>query len=309
MRKGRRMTRVTTRLRRLIEQPDVLIMPGVYDGFSLRLIERHGFKAGFTTGSGLSEALLGQPDVGLMNLEENLFGARRLAALSQVPLLADADTGYGNAVNVFHTVRAFEQAGLAGVMIEDQTWPKRCGHMAGKAVVSAEEMVDKVRAALDARRDPDFVIKARTDSLATHGLDEAIRRLQSYGDAGADLLFADALTSADEIRTVAQNVDKPLCVNMGFGLQSRLTTPLLSPRELQELGVSTVIYPRLLTACAVRGMVNGLAAFSEQIDSGVVVHRPELSVSFDELNDLMGLPEVLEIEKRYVTRSAKTAKA
>ena len=148
-----------------------------------------------------------------------------------IPLIADGDTGYGNAVNVFHLVRAFEQADLAGLMLEDQTWPKRCGHMSGKSVISAEEMVEKIHAAKEARRDVDFIIKSRTDAFAPLGIDEVIRRLNLYADAGADLLFADALLSARDIRTVASNVNKPLSVNMGFGIRSRSTTPLLSPRS------------------------------------------------------------------------------
>src|SRR5262245_13148332 len=255
----------TQTLRKLINAPDLLVMPGIFDGFSARLVEHTGFPAGFITGAGLSETLLGYSDVGLMGFELNLAAVIRLVACCTIPLLADADTGYGNAVNVYHTTRAFEQAGLAGLMIEDQTWPKRCGHMSGKSVVSAEEMVEKLHAATGARRDPDFIIKARTDSLSTHGLNEAIRRLNLYAEAGADLLFADALLSERDIATVARNVSGPLCVNMGFGIRSRATTPLISPARLQELDVSAVIYPRLLTACAVQGMKNGLHALLEQL--------------------------------------------
>src|SRR4029453_7342288 len=147
--------------------------------------------------------------------------ARAIAACSDLLLLADGDTGYGNAVNVFHTVRAFERAGVAGVMLEDQVWPKRCGHMKGKEVIPAEEMVEKIRAAAAARKDPDFVIKSRTDVLATHGVAEAIRRLNLYPESGADLLFADAATSVDDIAALARNVSKPLSVNMGFGIRQR----------------------------------------------------------------------------------------
>ena len=290
------------RLRELIESSEILAMPGVFDGYSARLVERGGFKAGFISGAGLSEALLGQPDVGLMGLETNLNACRALAACCTLPLLADADTGYGNAVNVFHVVRGFEQAGIAGIMLEDQTWPKRCGHMSGKAVVSADEMVEKIKAAAEARRDPDFVIKSRTDSFATHGLQEVIRRLNLYADAGADLLFADALLSEPDIETVARNVRKPLCVNMGFGIRSRATTPLISARRLQELGVSAVIYPRLLTACAVQGMKNGLTALSEQLRTGTVVERPDLVVSFEELNEVVGFSEARSLEQRFVSK-------
>src|ERR1700752_4368972 len=190
------------RLRALINAPDILILPGVFDGFSTRLVERLGYAAAFITGSGVSESRLGQPDVGLMGLEESVAAARAIAACSDLLLLADADTGYGNALNVYHTVRAFERAGVAGIMLEDQVWPKRCGHMKGKEVISADEMVQKIRAAAAARIDPDFVIKSRTDVLATHGLAEAVRRLNLYAEAGADLLFADAALPAEDLGTI-----------------------------------------------------------------------------------------------------------
>ena len=206
-------------LRTLIQGPDLLVMPGIFDGFSARLVEQAGFAAGFISGGGLSETLLGYSDVGLMGFELNLAAITRLAACCTIPLLADADTGYGNAVNVYHTTRAFEQAGVAGLMIEDQTWPKRCGHMQGKEVIPAEEMVEKIHAACDARRDPAFVIKARTDAFATHGLPEVLRRLTLYAEAGADLLFADALVSEPDIATVARHVPKPLWVNVGFRIR------------------------------------------------------------------------------------------
>ena len=289
------------RLRTLIDARNILVLPGVFDGFSARLVEKMGYTAAFITGSGISESRLGQPDVGLMGLDENVAAARAIAACSNLLLLADADTGYGNPVNVHHTVRAFERAGAAGLMLEDQVWPKRCGHLKGKEVISAEEMVQKIRAAADARVDPDFVIKSRTDVLATHGLAEAIRRLNLYAEAGADLLFADAAMSADDIGTIAKNVVKPVSVNMGFGIRQRSTTPLLSARQLQDLGVAVVIYPRLLTACALQGMKNGLELLRQSLDSGKVVDRPDALVSFEELHDIMGMHEVEELEQRFLT--------
>lgn len=290
-------------LRTLIEAPEILVMPGVFDGYSARLVGQAGFAAGFISGAGLSEALLGEPDIGLMGLEMNLNASRALAACCSIPLLADADTGYGNAVNVYHVVRAFEQAAIAGLMLEDQTWPKRCGHMSGKSVVSAEEMVEKLHAATQARRDPDFIVKSRTDAYATHGLNEVVRRLNLYAEAGADLLFADALLTERDIEIVARNVSKPLCVNMGFGIRSRATTPLLSATRLQELGVAAVIYPRLLTACAVQGMKNGLATLSEQLRTGEIVERADYAVSFEELSEVVGFSEAQALERRFVTKA------
>ena len=286
-------------LRDQIEAPEILILPGVYDGYSARIVAQSGFKAGFITGAGVSEASLGWADLGVMSYEENLRVCRAIVGCFDGPLIADADTGYGNAVIVHFTVRGFEQAGLAGIMIEDQVWPKRCGHMKGKAVISAEEAAEKIRAAADARRNPDFVVMSRTDALATHGLHEVIRRLTLYAEAGADLLFADALLTVDEIRTVAKEVPKALTVNMGFGIRRRSTTPLISAKQLEELGVAVVIYPRLLTAAAIQGMKNAMAALAEMLTSGRVVDRPDLVVSFDELNDLMGMAQLQQIERRY----------
>lgn len=291
----------TTHLRALINAPEILVLPGVFDGFSMRMTEAYGFGGGFITGSGVSEASLGWADLGVMSFEENLRVVRALVSCSDIPLLADADTGYGNAVNVHFTVRGFEQAGVAGIMIEDQVWPKRCGHMEGKEVISLDEAAAKIRAAREATNDADFVIMSRTDTLATDGIDEVIRRLNAYAEAGADLLFADAVLSEGDIQKVVQNVPKPICVNMGFGIRQRSTTPLLSAAELQAMGVGVVIYPRLLTAAALQGMKLAMDALKQSLDSGAVVDRPDLLYSFEELNSLMGMSELVEIEKRYLT--------
>ncbi|GAA4334431.1 isocitrate lyase/PEP mutase family protein [Pigmentiphaga soli] len=289
------------RLKALIHAPEILILHAVYDGFTVRLIEKYGYQAGFLSGAALSESMLGKPDVGLMGMEENLTACRRLAAACNLTLLADGDTGYGNAVNVYHMIQKFEQAGVGGIMIEDQSWPKRCGHMQGKSVVSAEEMVEKVRAAVAARKDQDFVIKARTDAFGTHGLDEAIRRLNLYAEAGADLLLADALATEEDIKTVVANVSKPLCVNMGFAIRKRSTTALISAKRLQDLGVSVVMFGRMLSASALQGLKNSLEALAAQRDSDEVVERPDLLVSFEELNDLMGLKAINQLEKQFAT--------
>jgi 2-methylisocitrate lyase-like PEP mutase family enzyme len=296
------------RLRKLINAPEILALPGVFDGFSTRLVAQAGYPAAFITGSGIAESRMGQPDVGIMGLEENVAGARALVACTGMALLADGDTGYGNAINVWHTVRAFERAGVGGLMLEDQVWPKRCGHMKGKEVISAEEMVQKILAASEARVDPDFVIKSRTDVLATHGVKEAIRRLNLYAEAGADLLFADAATSVEDIATIAKNVSKPMSVNMGFGIRQRSTTPLLSAKQLQDLGVAAVIYPRMLTACALRGMQRGLAFLKESLDTGKVVDRPEALVSFEELHEIMGIEDVEALEQRFLTAAQLKSK-
>ncbi|HTC11568.1 MAG TPA: isocitrate lyase/PEP mutase family protein [Acetobacteraceae bacterium] len=300
--------RKTTQFRQLIEAEEILVQPGVYDGFSARLVQQMGFKSGSISGAGLSETNLGWADVGLMGFEENLHASRNIAACVDIPLSADADTGYGNAINVFFVSRAFEAAGIDGIMLEDQVWPKRCGHMAGKEVISAEEGAEKVRAAVEARRDPDFIIKARTDATATHGVKEAIRRLNLYAEAGADLLFADALLQKDDIALVAKEVPKPLSVNMGFGIRARPTTPLLCAKELEDIGVAVVSYPRLVTSAAIQGMKNALSVLMQSAQEGRVIERPDLAVSFQEINELMGLGTIKEMEQRFLTRAQLQAK-
>jgi 2-methylisocitrate lyase-like PEP mutase family enzyme len=285
--------------RTLVEAKEILVLPGVFNGYSVRLVERYGYKAAAISGAGLSEGLLGFADRGILTFDQNLQACRALAACTSIPLLADADTGYGNALNVYFVTRAFEQAGVAAISIEDQVSPKRCGHLAGKAVIPAHEMADKVKAAVDARHDGNFLIRARTDAAATDSINEVIDRLNLYAEAGADIVFADALLSVEDIATVAKNVRKPLAVNMGFGLIERGTTPLITPKRLEALGVATVSYARMLTSAALRGMINALEAFAPTIAADKPVQRPELLVSFGELNELMGLKELEALEARW----------
>ena len=287
-------------LKQLINAPEIVITPGVYDGFTARLIEAAGFRTATISGAGTSESRMGWADRGIMGFEENLANARRIGDCTNLLLQADADTGYGNALNVYFVVKAFEKAGMAAIMIEDQVWPKRCGHMAGKSVIPAEEMVQKIKAAADARSDSSFVIKARTDAAAPLGLDEAIRRLNMYAEAGADCLFADALSSKADIEKVARSVSKPISVNMGLGIRARKTTPLIPPKELEKLGVAQISYPRLLSAASLKGMMNALEVFkSDVLRDNKAVDRPDLSVTFDEINDLMGMSVLDELERRY----------
>ncbi len=289
-------------LKSLLHAPEILIAPGVFDGFSTRLVQKSGFKTASISGSAISESKLGWPDRGIMGYRENLDACRALASFSELLLQADADTGYGNALNVHFTVRGFEDAGMAAVMIEDQVSPKRCGHMAGKSVISAEEMVEKIKSAVRARRDPDFVIKARTDAAGPLGLEEAIRRLNMYAEAGADCLFADALMSAQDIERVARSVPPMmLTVNMGLGIRSRPTTPLLTPRDLQDMGVAQVSYPRMLSTAALMGMQKAISVFQDEVlGENRVVDRPDLLMSFDELNELMGMDELDRIEASFM---------
>jgi 2-methylisocitrate lyase-like PEP mutase family enzyme len=288
----------------LMNAPEILVQPGVYDGYSVRLVERAGFKVGAISGAGVSESRMGWVDRGVMTFDENLNNARRLADCCDSLLLrVDADTGYGNAMNVHFVVRAFEAAGMAALMFEDQVWPKRCGHMAGKACISAEDMVSKVKAAVDARRDDDFCIVSRTDAAGPLGVDEAIRRLNLYAEAGADVMYADALLSKEDIAKVARSVPRPLIVNMGLGLRARKTTPLMTPKELQEIGVASVSYPRLFSTAALRGMMDAMAVFkAEVVGNNQVVERPDLQVSFEELNDLMGMNQLDALEQKFAVK-------
>jgi 2-methylisocitrate lyase-like PEP mutase family enzyme len=286
-------------LKNLIEQRAALPLIGIWDGFSAHLVEQSGYKAALVSGAAVSESRLGRPDVGIMGLDDNAAAVRAIADCTGLLLLGDGDTGYGNAVNVHFTVQMFERAGAAGVMIEDQVFPKRCGHMAGKQVIPAEEMVAKVRAAVDAKTDPDFVIRARTDAAGPLGIEEAIRRANMYADAGADLVFADALLSEDDVRAFAEGVKAPVAINMGFGIRSRPTTPLMSFKQLRDLKIAVVDLPRMLTGAGLRGMQNALGVFAESLAGQEIGDRTDLVASFDEINKLMGLSEITEMEARY----------
>jgi 2,3-dimethylmalate lyase len=280
------------RLRQLLAGPGSLVAPGAYDALSARLIEQAGFDAVYMTGFGTAASLIGRPDVGLLSGAEMVDNARRIVSAVGVPVIADADTGYGNALNVLRTVQLYEQAGVAAIQLEDQVMPKKCGHMSGKALIGADEMVGKLRAAVAARRDPDLVIIARTDAVAVLGLDEAIGRAKAFADAGADMLFVEAPTSEEDIVTVARELRDvaPLVFNWSEGGK----TPPLSYERITELGFALVIYPTgtLLAATAgIRALLDGLR------EDGV----PRLAglPAFDEFTDLIGLPEVQRLEERF----------
>ncbi|MCR9222360.1 MAG: isocitrate lyase/PEP mutase family protein [Alphaproteobacteria bacterium] len=298
----------TKRLRALLADDDIIVSPGVYDGYSVRLVEQMGFKTACTTGAGLANSRLGVPDVGIMGLTDNVDACRMMARSVDIPLMADADTGYGNAVTVFHTTRYFEDAGIAGINIEDQLSPKRCGHMAGKDVIDEREMARKIEAACEARRDDDFVVLARTDAIAVEGLEGAIRRAQLYAAAGADLIFADAVKTEDQIKRLVDALPVPLSVNMGFGVRSRPTTPLIPIKRLNELGVKRVTLPRMLPAAAIMAMRQALTVFREAMEAGEAADRPDLLVGIDDIWGLMGQPDVMAMEQRYGDLDAVEAK-
>jgi 2-methylisocitrate lyase-like PEP mutase family enzyme len=234
-------------------------MPCCFDGLSARLIADAGFELTFMSGFGVSAARLGAPDTGLISYGEMLDQGRNVCAASRIPVIGDADTGYGNALNVKRTIRGYAQVGFAGVMIEDQVAPKRCGHTEGKQVVSREEALLRVRAAVDAREEgADILIVARTDARATHGLEEALARARAFAELGADIVFVEALPSVDEMRRACDSVPKPMLANMLEGGK----TPLLPPAELAALGYKLAAYPLTLLSTAVRAMQGALEALA-----------------------------------------------
>jgi len=289
----------TQRLRELLAGDDILVSPGVFDGYSVRLVEKAGYKTACTTGAGLANSRLGQEDVGIMGLSDNLEACRMIARSVSIPVMADADTGYGNPATVWHATRLFEETGVAGINIEDQVSPKRCGHMAGKDVIDMREMARKIEAACDARKDDDFVVLARTDAIAVEGLEGALKRAKLYEKAGADLIFADAIKGEEQIKALVDAVDIPVSVNMGFGIRSRPTTPLIPVKRLAELGVRRVTLPRMLPAAAFKAMETALSIMKSTLETGEVVDRPDLLASIEDIWGLMGFNEFRELEGRF----------
>jgi 2-methylisocitrate lyase-like PEP mutase family enzyme len=292
--------RKTTQLRRLLAGDEVVVSPGVYDGYSLRLAERAGFKTASTSGAGIANSRLGVQDTGMMSLHENVDACRALAATANIPLMADADTGYGNAVTVYGVVRMFEDAGVVGINIEDQEFPKRCGHMKGKELIHPMEMAKKIEAAVKGRRDPDFIINARTDAIAVEGIEGAIRRAKIYAEAGADMLFPDAVRGEDDIKRLCDAVPIAVSINIGFGIRNRPTTPLIPVKRLKELGVKRVSVPRMLPAAALKAMQNALSLLRHALETGEVVDRPDLLFSIDEIKELMDYESLEKLEEQFL---------
>lgn len=284
--------RMTTRLRRLIAGPDLVVAPGVADALHARLVARSGFQAIYMTGSGTAAVRLGMPDVGLLTMSEMVDNAGRIADAAALPLVADADTGYGGPVNVARTVKSYERAGAAAIHIEDQQWPKRCGHLAGKTLIPAADMAAKVRAAVDARADADFMIIARTDAIAVEGYAAAIERGQRYQEAGADMIFVEAPRDTDQLAAIPQSFSVPSLFNMSVSGK----TPLLPVAEIQALGFSLAIYPNVALLAA---MAAAQRALAELRDTGAVTGILEDAMSFTEFFDLVGMAEVQELERRY----------
>ena len=286
------MMKHTTKLRKLIEGKDILVCPGTYDPLMAKVIKQVGFEALYMTGAGVSHSTLAMPDLGLTTMTEMVQRAAQLADASELPLICDADTGYGNALNVMRTVREYERAGVAGIHIEDQEMPKRCGHFFGKTLIGTSEMVGKLKAALDARTDPDFMIIARTDANTAVGFEEALDRAHAYAEAGADVVFFESPRSVQELAVVPKAIDKPVLANM---VETGLT-PLLSAPELQELGYGVVIFPGGLARFLTRQAQGLLQTLKE---TGTTESYMDRMNSFKEQNELLELPRFEALSKKY----------
>lgn len=280
-------------LRKLLERPGIILAPGVTDAFVAKIIERTEFPVVYVTGAGVSNTL-GLPDLGLTNMNEMVTRAKCIADAVNIPVISDADTGYGNALNVMRTVREFESAGVSGIHVEDQVTPKRCGHFEGKQLISKTEMVKKIEAAVEARRDKDFVIIARTDARAQHGLKEAISRMNAYLKAGADVAFVEAPTSIDELKTIAQSIDAPLVANMVEGGK----TPLLKTSELQKMGYKVVIYANTALRIAGYAIKEAMTILQK---TGTTEQLMGRMLAWQERQELVNLPFYQKLEKRFLS--------
>ena len=283
------------RLRTLLAQPGALVAPGAFSGLSAKMVEQAGFSAVYASGAGVANNLLGQPDVGLLTMTEMLEQIRHMTAATSLPLVADVDTGYGNPINVHRTVQEFEAAGVAGIQIEDQVMPKRCGHFEGKEVVSTSEMVAKLQAALEARRDADLLVIARTDARAKLGLEEALDRAGRYLETGADMAFVEAPTSVEELQEITKLPGWTMANMVEDG-----KTPLLTAEELAEIGFKFVIFPNTASRAAMRSMEEVLGLLKREGGSGGFRDR---LVSMADRNRITGLDSVRDLESRYLDNS------
>ena len=285
-------TQGPTHLRVLLARGGLITAPGVYDGLSARIAESAGFDALYISGGAIARGM-GYPDVGLVTQTEMVKRLEEIRAVTSLPLIVDADTGYGNALNVIRTVRAYERAGAAALHLEDQVEPKRCGHYEGKQIVDIHEMTQKIRAAIAARENPDLLLIARTDARAVAGLAEAITRGNAYAEAGADVIFVEAPQSLEEIERIAREVQAPLLINMFWGGK----TPLVPPAQLAELGYRIMIVPSDLQRAASRAMQRAAAVLRQQGNTAAIA---EEMASFAEREKIIGLPEIEELQRRFL---------
>jgi len=282
-------------LREQVARRNGMIVAGAFNAMSAKIVADQGFEAVYLTGAGLTNMHYGVPDLGIIGLRDVADATARIRDAVDLPLIVDADTGFGNAVNVWHTVRALERAGADAIQLEDQIFPKRCGHFAGKAVAPLPEMLDKIRAAVDARRDADFQIIARTDARAVEGFEGAVERAARFAEAGADILFVEAMTTAEEIREIPKRLDHPLLINIVVGGK----TPTLTAGELGSQGYSLVLYANAALQGAVLGMQKALSTLRRD---GKLDEDPALLAPFKERQRLVSKDLYDELEQRYAER-------
>ena len=278
------------KLKNLLDQKDIIVMPGCYDALSAKLIEREELNAGFMSGFAVSSTKLGMPDTGLISFSEMAEQVRNICNVTSIPIIFDGDTGYGNAVNVYRTVRGFADAGAAAIMIEDQKWPKKCGHTKGKDVVEVDEANSRIKAAVDASKmnNKDILVMARTDSIATRGLDDAIKRMQKFSELGADILFVEAIKSKEDMKRVIKEVPGHHMIN----LIEDGETPLLEMNELEDIGFKIAVFPLTLMSASVKTMQESLKNMKNK------TYNTNVS-KFSDLRDIVGFNEYYEIEDKY----------
>ena len=279
-------------IRQALHAQGQLIMPGVYDALSAKIAARAGFEVIFITGYSLSATLLGEPDFGLLTQSEVVGAAQRICAVVDTPVIVDADTGYGNAINVMRTVQDLIRAGAAGMFLEDQVWPKRCGHMKGKQVIALDEQLKKLRAAVEAKQGGDFFIVARTDSRQALGLTEAIARGLAFKEAGADAVFIEAPESKEEMKEIAHQVPGPLVANM----LERGVTPLMGPKELKELGFDLIVWPLAPLYSAAQSLTEVYTTLRRDGSTLAILDR---LMPFDDFNRIVGLEEKYALDAKY----------
>lgn len=277
---------------RLADANDIIILPGVYDALTAKIAEDVGFETAFQTGYGTSASLLGMPDFGFLNAGETLENAKRIINSVNIPILVDIDTGYGNPLNVWKIVKDLERIGAKGIFLEDQVWPKRCGHMTGKTVISKEEYILKLHAAIDAREDNEFIIVARTDSLAQFGIEEAIERGKEYKRIGADVIFIEAPKTIDQMELIAKEIKAPLLANM---IEEGIT-PNLTADQLRKMGFKMVVFPLSALYSATFAIKQTLQTLKK---TGTTKELKNKMITFQEFNDLVNLSAYHKLEKKY----------
>jgi len=285
----------TTILKNLLNDKEILVAPGAHDALTARVIEQAGFKAVYMTGYGQAASYLGKPDIGILSMSEMVDRARKMACAVDIPVIADGDDGFGNAVGVIRTVQEYEAAGVAAIQLEDQIAPKRCGHMLGRKVISLEEMVGKIEAAVYARKDPEFIIIARTDARTGYGIEEAIKRAKAYEEAGADVIFVESVESEEEMKAVHEQIKAPTLANMVEGGR----TTLLKNDELQKIGYDLVIYPTASIFVASKAMADLMSALKQD---GTTANYQDKMFTFEDFNKLVGLDKFQKLEAEFVKK-------